>query len=100
MSKVRSDGGKNNPYITRNCLNAIKVKHRKWQKFKHCSTEQNYEIYKIARNTVTAELRKAKYIYEKDLSVKIKSENKLLWSYVRSKTKTKSEVSRLENAEN
>ena len=53
----------------------------------------------MARKRVTTELRKAKYIYEKDLSEKIKSENKLFWSYDRSKTKTKT-VSRLKNAEN
>ena len=40
-------------------------------------------------------------MYEKDLSEKIKSDNiKLFWSYIRSKTRIKTAVSRLENAKN
>ena len=46
----------------------------------------------------TSELRKAKHMYEKDLTAKIKTDNKLFWGYVRSKTKTKSAVSNLTNS--
>ena len=56
---------------------------------------RNYEIYKSARNQAKAELRKAKYEYEKDLASKIKTGNKLFWSYIRSKIK-KSSLDELE----
>ena len=59
-------------------------------------TNRNYDTYKSARNQAKAELRKAKYEYEKDLSNKIKTDNKLFWSYVRSKMKTKSSLGELE----
>ena len=70
------------------------------KKFKYCRTEENYDIYNMARNVVTTELRKAKYMCIKRicLSEKIKSDNKLFSSYVRSKTRTKSKVSRLESS--
>ena len=52
----------------------------------------NTEIHK---NSVRI---KAKYMYEKDLTEKIKSEKKIFWSYVKSKTKSKSAVLRLKNS--
>ena len=59
-------------------------------------TNRNYVIYKSARNQAKAELGKAKYEYEKDLASKIKTDNKLFWSYVGSKMKTKSSSGELE----
>ena len=99
VSKVRDEGKKNNPYVTRSGREAIKKKHTKWQKYKHCKTAANYEVYKTARNLVITELRKGKYLYEKDLAAKIKTDNKLFWGYVRSKSKTKSTVNKLMNEE-
>ena len=99
VSKVRDEGKKKNPYVTRSGREAIKKKHTKWQKYKHCKTAANYEVYKTARNLVITELRKGKYLYEKDLAAKIKTDNKLFWGYVRSKSKTKSTVNKLMNEE-
>ena len=59
-------------------------------------TNRNYDTCKSARNQAKAELSKAKYEYEKDLSNKIKTDNKLFWSYVRSKMLTKSSLGELE----
>ena len=42
------------------------------------------------------ELRRSKYNYEKDFAAKIKTDNKLFWSYVRSKMKTKSNIGQFE----
>ena len=42
------------------------------------------------------ELRRSKYNYEKDLAAKIKIDNTLFWSYVRSKMKTKSNIGQFE----
>ena len=98
VSKARDEGSKNNPYVNRSCLDAIRNKHRKWLKYKYCMSQDNYDKYKNSRNTVTSELRKAKYMYEKDLTAKIKTDNKLFWGYVRSKTKTKTAVSNLTNS--
>lgn len=99
VSKARGKGDKKNLYVNRSSLNAIRNKQRKWTKYKHCMTQENYDVYKSARNNVITELRRAKYMYEKDLTAKIKDENKLFWSYVRSKTKTKSTVSQITNSE-
>ena len=84
------------PYLTQSCFDAIRSKHQKWLKFKHCQTEENFNAYKLARNHVTAEIRSAKYNYEKNLSAIIKTDNKIFWSYVRKQSKTKSVVSKLQ----
>ena len=55
-------------------------------KYKHCKTDSNFQQYKVARNKVSSELRKSNYSYEKDKALKIQDNNKLFWSYVRSKT--------------
>ena len=73
-------GGDGNPIVTKSCLDAIKVKHQKWLKYKYCMTSSNYFNYKSARNKVTSELRKAKYNYEKDLSTRINNDNKIFWT--------------------
>ena len=65
-------------------------------KYLHNKTNQNYDHYKTARNDVIRELRRSKYNYERDLAAKIKTDNKLFWSYVRSKMKTKSNIGQLE----
>ena len=83
------------PYLTQSCFEAIRAKHQKWLKFKHCPTDENFNVYKVAKNHVTAEIRKTKYEYEKNLSAKIKTDNKIFWSYVRKHSKTKSVVSKL-----
>lgn len=96
VNKVRSDSGRNNPCVNGASLHVIKDKHKKWLKYQHCMTDENYDIYKKARTKVKSEIRKSNYQFEKDLTTKIKQDNKLFWSYVRSKSKTKTVVGKLE----
>ncbi|PJE77977.1 hypothetical protein CI610_03092 [invertebrate metagenome] len=66
------------------------TKSRKWQKYLHCSTQDNWDAYKEARNQTTKNIRTSEYNLERDLVEKIKTDPKLFWKHVRSKTKTKS----------
>ena len=85
VNKANHDTMKKKPPMTSQCALAIKNKHRRWMKYKYCKSDINLQLYKAARNKVSSELRKLKYLYEKDLALKIKDNNKLFWSYVRSK---------------
>ena len=96
VCKANRDTVKKCPYVNHECLVAIKNKHSKWTKFQHCKSDNNYNQYKIARNKTIAELRKAKYLHEKDLAANIKTNSKLFWGYVRSKLKTKSAIGQLQ----
>ena len=82
--------------MTSQCALTIKNKHHRWMKYKYCKSDINFQQYKAARNKVSSELRKAKYLYEKDIALKIKDNNKLFWSYVCSKSKIKMSVSKLD----
>ena len=53
----------------------------------------------MSHNHVVSELRLSKYQYEKGLAAKIKTDSKLFWKYVRSKTKTLTKVSKLETTD-
>ena len=97
MSKVSNDKLKPKPFLTQQCKDAIKIKHRKWKKYIYCKSEENFSSYKVERNKVVTELKKSKYHYKKDLATRIKTDNKLFWSHVRAKTKTKSTLGALEN---
>ena len=65
-----------------------------------CQNGRNTYIIKQTKptssNNVITELRRSKYNYEKDLAAKVKNDNKLLWSYVHSKVKTKSNINLLD----
>ncbi|XP_069140986.1 uncharacterized protein [Argopecten irradians] len=76
------------PYISREAQDKIRKKSRLWTKYLHCKTTTNFDNYKKARNEATKALRLSKYSYEQDIASKIKTNPKLFWKYVRSKTKT------------
>ena len=95
-SKPGQSSNKYNPFITRSCLEAVKHKRKRWLKYIYCKTDQNFNLYKAARNDVTAKIRTARFNYEKTLASKIKTDNKIFWNYVRTKTKTKTVVAKLE----
>ena len=78
-SKTSPDAARRWPYVNQACLNTIRVKHRKRMKYRNWMTNRNYEIYKSARNRAKAEIRKAKYKYEKHLASKIKADNKVFY---------------------
>ena len=74
VCKVSNEAGRKHPYVSRQCMVAIKKKHTKWHKYLNNKTEQNYTKYKVARNNVITELDRSKYNYERDLAAKIKTE--------------------------
>ncbi|MCG8047037.1 MAG: reverse transcriptase domain-containing protein [Candidatus Thiodiazotropha endolucinida] len=96
VSKPGQDSRNCKPFITRSCIQAIKIKRREWLRYKYKKTDSAFNNYKAARNKVTLQLRQAKYNYEKSLATKIKTDNKIFWKYVRNKTKTKSTVNKLQ----
>ncbi|XP_069139173.1 uncharacterized protein [Argopecten irradians] len=76
------------PYISKTAKDAVRRKRKCWTKYLHCKSAHNFAEYKMARNRATQTLRHSKYYYEKDLADKIKTNPKLFWKYVRTKTNT------------
>ena len=44
-SKTPFDPTKRRPYVNSTCMNSIKVKQRKWTRYRHSMTDANYEAY-------------------------------------------------------
>ena len=75
MSKRSDDPRRDNPFVNAEMKRYIKIKKRKWQAYKFSRTDENFNTYKIARNTVTVKLRQAQYEYEQNLAAQIKIDN-------------------------
>ena len=88
------------PFINAETRMKLKQKHQAWMKYLNCKTTGNYAKYKCARNIATAAIKKAKYEYERDLALQIKTKSTLFWKYIRSKSKTKSTIGAIKDNDN
>ncbi|XP_069114241.1 uncharacterized protein [Argopecten irradians] len=96
VSRVQHSSRPHNPEIDKEARAAIALKRRKWYKYLNSKTPENFQSYQAARNNATKIIKKSKYKYEEDLSLKINTNPKLFWSRARSKTKTKSTIGGIE----
>ncbi|WAR05168.1 hypothetical protein MAR_020537, partial [Mya arenaria] len=82
-------------------LSHIKKKRHAWDKYLATRRNEDYEAYKIVRNRANDFVKNSKRQYERNISQKAKSEPKQFWRYVKSKTKSRSNISNLkrENGE-
>ena len=76
-------------------LKAVKQKRKAWMKYNATKRMSDFITYTKCRNFTTA-VRDAKYIFEKNLASKVKSDCNIFWKYVRSCTKVQSNVGILE----
>ena len=76
-------------------LSLIKLKHKLWDKYcKTKSVPYHIEACKI-RNKVKNIIKKAKKDYELSICNKVKTDPKLTWQYIKSKTKLRSGIPEL-----
>lgn len=83
--------------MTGRVLNKIGEKEDAWIRYKQRRSRARYADYCRKRNSATWAVREAKYHYEMELSVEVKTNPRALYAYVRSKTKIKEEVHRLKH---
>jgi hypothetical protein len=77
-------------------ITKIKRKHCAWQRNYETKREDHWREYTKLRNQVKSLIRKAHLNFEKDIAKAAKHNPKKLWSYVNSRTKTRSGVASLE----
>ena len=80
------------PWMNKNTAEAIDKKRRAWTKLRHCNNTVNCEKYKFHRNQCTNSIRIAKHEYEKNICLNVKDKPKVLWSYIKSKSKTRDKI--------
>ncbi|CAG2205678.1 unnamed protein product [Mytilus edulis] len=81
--------GKNNFPMDKNTIDKIKRKNILSKKITHNNDPEVRKEYNKIRNQVKSRVNKLKREYEKNLSEKAKENPKAIWSYIKSKTKTK-----------
>ena len=87
----------NTPWMNEETLKSLKRKRTKWKKFKYCRTPQNRELYAQARSEAKRKVKEAKRDYEKEVANKSKSNPKVFWKFVQSKTKVRDEIKCIED---
>ena len=55
-SRVNPNSINNKSYIDKPTIQAIKQKHKRWIKYTHCKTQENFNLYKDARNKATEQV--------------------------------------------
>ena len=76
-------------------LRLIGRKEKLWKKFRISGDRPAHEDYKKVRNQVRRLSRKAVKLKEKDIAMSAKENPKKFWSYVKSKSKTKTSIADL-----
>ena len=73
-------------------LHSLQLKRKAFKYYKKFPTKENYSSYTFYRNQVTREVKKAKRLKEIDLAKKSKTNPKLVYQYISSKTKNKDNI--------
>ena len=90
---------KKQKWADRQCLEAVRKKHRAWNKYLHTQSQRDYYEYCKVRNKCTKKTRSAKMKYEKNIVMNMKDNPKDFWAYVRQKPNAKSGVSDLRDSQ-
>ena len=74
---------------------AYKGKQKAWRKYKVCRTDENYLIYKQARNRLKQLIKRARKEFELKIVQEIKATPRSFWKYVSKKTKQTTRICRI-----
>ena len=80
-------------------LRSLKRKRTRWKKFKYCRNPYNKEQYVQARSEANRKVKEAKRDYEKEVASKTKSNSKVFWKFIQTKTKVKDEIKCIQDEE-
>ena len=79
----------NTPWMDVNTLKSVRRKNTLLKKYKYCKNLESWGKYIEAGNESANLVKKAKFIYEKNIASKAKDDTKIFWRFVQSKTKVK-----------
>ncbi|KAL8608517.1 hypothetical protein ACOMHN_002750 [Nucella lapillus] len=79
-------------WMDRKTLESVRKKHRLFRRWQQTQEIGDYTAYLKARNKASRECRKAKRNLEATVAAEAKNNPKVFWSYVKSKTTTRSGI--------
>ena len=92
---------KGNVNITPSTRERIRKKHRCWTRFQEAkkrhqsNVDDKHKEYRTIRNEVTRLMDEARANKEREIAEKAKQNSKVMWKYIKSKTKVKEDISPL-----
>ncbi len=94
-------GGKSDKplWLNQGTIRSIRRKHKAWIRLQESRTTETSLKYARARNQARWATRKAVKEYEKSIAMNIKSNPKMFWQYVHSRTKTRQLILDLEKSD-
>jgi hypothetical protein len=95
VPKKEARSNKQPPWMRKRVRKLINGRNKAWKKFRERPSYENQIRYKRKRNDVTREIREAKESFEYKLAENIKEDPKTFYAYVRSKSKSRSEIGAL-----
>ena len=87
---------KRNIYLTDKALRMKDLKNRLWQKYKRIRSSYDHMRYKRTKNSLRTLTRNLRAEFERRIAADAKTAPKKFWSYVNSRTKTKSKIPSLQ----
>ena len=96
IPKVKARNNQQPLWMNNDVRQAIKCKHKAWNRFQKSRSEPDRVSYNIARNEATDKVNIAKKSFERKLTSEIKSNPKSFWRYVQSKNKFRQGIGDLE----
>ena len=75
-------------WLNSHALRKVKKKHSSWMRYLYTKDGQNFQVYITQRNQATHAVRKAKRDYEKSIAKECRKNPKVVWNYLKRKTKT------------
>ena len=85
-------------WMTKDVMKQIYEKEKAWKRLKARKTNLRIIRYRQMRNVVTSMVRAAKKAFEEQLCKDIKGNPKHFWSFIRSKTKVKENITKVRKA--
>ena len=84
-------------WLKKSIKRGIKKRNKAWKRYDEHSTYDNLKKYKTIRNKMNKVVKRNKREFEASLADRIKTDPKIFYSYVRSKTKIKDRIGPLED---
>ena len=83
---------KKNMYLTAEAIRKKDLKNKLWRRYKRTKFDYDHERYLQAKNQLRTLTRTLRTQFERGIAQDIKTAPKKFWSYVKSRTKTKSKI--------
>ena len=89
----------NEPWMNDNRMRLWRKKQNTWARVQRMGCRRNWRKYKAARDTLRKSMRKARRLYEKNISAKARHNKRAFFKYVNSRLTVRPEITAMKNSD-